>query len=199
MPASEFITHCQRAPQRVIIGHPFNPPHLLPLVEVVPHPGTDNSIVQQALDFYRSLGKKPIWVKQECPGFVANRLQAALATEAYSLVHRGIVSASDLDMAVTSGPGLRWGLTGPFMTNLLGGGGGKEGFVHFIQHLGPAMKKWNEDMDKNKFDFTDGSVQILSENVSEMIEQVDLDTMEKQRDSVLLSLIKLKSQNTALG
>lgn len=79
-----------------MIGHPFNPPHLIPLVEVVPHPATTDQYTKRAIDFYRSVGKKPILIKKETPGFIANRLQAALYNEAYSLVARGIVSAEDL-------------------------------------------------------------------------------------------------------
>lgn len=80
----------------LLFSHPFNPPHLMPLVEVVPHPETNSAIIQQALQFYESIGKKPVLVKQETPGFAANRLQAALCNEAYSLVNRGILSAEDL-------------------------------------------------------------------------------------------------------
>lgn len=80
-----------------MIGHPFNPPHLIPLVEVVPHSGTSEGTIDKALEFYRSLGKSPILVKQEVPGFVANRLQAVLNWEAMALVNRGIVSAKDVE------------------------------------------------------------------------------------------------------
>lgn len=90
------MTECKSHPGRVLIGHPFNPPHLVPLVEVVPHPGTEEIHIKRAFDFYSSLGKKPILIKRETPGFIANRLQMALCNEAYSLVSRGIVSAADL-------------------------------------------------------------------------------------------------------
>jgi 3-hydroxyacyl-CoA dehydrogenase len=96
IPSSAFVTDCEHNPGRVMIGHPFNPPHLVPLVEVVPHPGTPDVYVQNAMEFYRALGKKPVLIKQETPGFIANRLQWALCCEAYSLVTRGIVSAEDL-------------------------------------------------------------------------------------------------------
>lgn len=98
IPSSQFVTECKHNPARILIGHPFNPPHLIPLVEVVPHPGTTESYTKQAVEFYRWLGKSPILVKQETPGFIANRLQAAVMSEAYSLVNRGIVSAEDLGM-----------------------------------------------------------------------------------------------------
>lgn len=96
LPSSQFIKDCTKNPSRVLIGHPFNPPHLIPLVEVVPHPGTNEESVSVAMDFYRRLGKDPVHVKQETAGFIANRLQAAVCEEAYSLVQRGVVSAEDL-------------------------------------------------------------------------------------------------------
>jgi 3-hydroxyacyl-CoA dehydrogenase len=96
IPSSEFVTDCKINPARVMVGHPFNPPHLVPLVEVVPHPGTREVYVTRAMDLYRHLGKTPVLIKQETPGFIANRLQWALCTEAYSLVARGIISAEDL-------------------------------------------------------------------------------------------------------
>lgn len=96
LPASSFVTDCKRSPSRVLIGHPFNPPHLIPLVEVVPHAGTSKEAVQSAVKTYTSLGRKPAVIAKETPGFVVNRLQTALVHEAYSLVERGVVSAKDL-------------------------------------------------------------------------------------------------------
>lgn len=92
------MTDCKKNPSRILIGHPFNPPHLVPLVEVVPHQGTGSNHVEKALEFYKDIGKEPVLVKSETPGFIANRLQAAVCREAYSLVSRGIVSAKDLGM-----------------------------------------------------------------------------------------------------
>jgi len=99
IPSSKFIGQCKN-PERVLIGHPFNPPHLMPLVEVVPHPGTSKAAIATALQFYNILGRKAIHIKDETPGFVANRLQAALCNEAYSLVSRGIVSAQELGKTI---------------------------------------------------------------------------------------------------
>lgn len=96
IPSSQFISQCKKNPSRVLIGHPFNPPHMMPLVEVVPHPNTDKESIDQALDFYRFLGRSPVHIRKEVPGFAANRLQAAFCTEAYSLVNRGVLSAEDL-------------------------------------------------------------------------------------------------------
>lgn len=94
LPSSQFIVDCKRNPARIVIGHPLNPPHLVPLVEVVPHPGTN--VTSTAMEFYRSLNRDPVLVRRETPGFIANRLQAAVCAEAYSLVTRGIISPQDL-------------------------------------------------------------------------------------------------------
>ena len=96
IPSSQFVTDCKKNPGRVLIGHPFNPPHLMPLVEVVPHPGSSQQAIANALEIYTSLGKRPVLVKKETPGFAANRLQAALCNEAYSLVANGVLSATDV-------------------------------------------------------------------------------------------------------
>lgn len=100
LPSSKFIGQCQH-PERVLIGHPFNPPHLMPLVEVVSHPGTSDSTIKGALAFYKSVGRRPVHIRQEVPGFAANRLQAALCNEAYSLVSRGVLSAEDLGQSLS--------------------------------------------------------------------------------------------------
>ncbi|OJI88780.1 hypothetical protein ASPTUDRAFT_182254 [Aspergillus tubingensis CBS 134.48] len=195
LPSSEFVTECSNNPSRILIGHPFNPPHLVPLVEVVPHPGTSQDYVTGAYNFYKSLDKEPVVVHQETPGFIANRLQAAICAEAYSLVSRGIVSAEDLDKTVTSGLGLRWALTGPIMTNTLGGGGD---FTHFMDHLGPALKSWLDDMAVNKFDLgSEDQVNGLKKNVNRWISQVDLKKVEGHRDLLLANLVKGKLDQTA--
>lgn len=94
--ASKLIEDCTRHPERILVGHPYNPPHLIPLVEVVPHAGSDAGVCERALAFYRSVGRKPVLVKKEVPGFVANRLQAVLLREAFSLVLDGVVTAQEL-------------------------------------------------------------------------------------------------------
>ena len=124
-------------PGRLIVGHPFNPPHLVPLVEIVPSKTTDGSLVEQAVAFYRAMGKRPQVLKREIPGFVANRLQAALFREAVNLVAEGVVGEQELDQVVTGSIGLRWAVAGPFQTFHLGGGPG--GLADFLVHLGPAM------------------------------------------------------------
>ncbi|KAJ5630006.1 hypothetical protein N7528_003663 [Penicillium herquei] len=197
IPSSQFISECKH-PERVLIGHPFNPPHLMPLVEAVPHKGTHVSTIEVAMSFYKAMGKSPILVNQECPGFVANRLQAALAIEAYSLVQRRIVSAEACDTCVTTGIGLRWALTGPFMTNALGGGGGKGGFRHLLTHLGPAIEGWVKDMNENAFTFSQENIDTLDNSVQNMLGSTEIKEVESQRDTALVELINRKKDLVAL-
>jgi 3-hydroxyacyl-CoA dehydrogenase, NAD binding domain/3-hydroxyacyl-CoA dehydrogenase, C-terminal domain len=119
IPAS-VMGQAMRQPGRLVIGHPFNPPHLVPLVEVVPSPGTDPEVVDAAVAFYRAMGKQPQVLSREIPGFVANRLQAALFREAVHLVAQGVVTEQELDAVVTSSTGMRWAVAGPFQTFHLG-------------------------------------------------------------------------------
>src|SRR6201987_1590109 len=120
-------------PERVVIGHPFNPPHIIPLVEVVGGSKTSPDAIQQAISFYASIGKKPIHLKKELPGHVANRFQAALYREMLYVIEQGILSVEDTDAAVSYGPGLRWGVMGQSLQWHLGGGAG--GIKHFMEHL----------------------------------------------------------------
>src|SRR5450432_2365379 len=120
-------------PERVLVGHPFNPPHIIPLVEVVGGTKTSPEAIKQALAFYTSIGKKAIHLKKELPGHVANRLQAALYREMLYLIEQGVLSVEDTDAAVCYGPGLRWGVMGQSLQWHLGGGAG--GIKHFMDHL----------------------------------------------------------------
>ncbi len=120
-------------PERVVIGHPFNPPHIVPLVEVVGGSKTSPDAIQQAMAFYTSIGKKSIHVKKELPGHVANRLQAALYREILYLIEQDVLSVEDADAAVCYGPGPRWGVMGQSLQWHLGGGAG--GIKHFMEHL----------------------------------------------------------------
>jgi ketoreductase RED1 len=124
---------------RVLIGHPFNPPHLIPLVEVVPGRHTSEESVRQAVGFYTSLGRTPVVERKEMPGFVGNRLQNALSREAIYLVEQGVVTPEELDKVITSSLGIRWATVGPFLGSHLGGGPG--GYRHMAEHIGKSMKK----------------------------------------------------------
>lgn len=199
LPSSAFIHQCNRDPSRILIGHPFNPPHLIPLVEVVPHPGTSEQSVASAIEFYQSLGKRPILLHREVPGFVSNRLQAAINNEAYSLISRGIVSAEDLDLAVTQGPGLRWALTGPIATNALGGGGGPDGFAQRIQRLGPSIRAWEDDILKHRFDWSEEKLSTLQDSVRKSLGATDWPNLVEERDSVLVELLAAKGKTSSMG
>src|SRR6476659_7172305 len=122
-----------RHPERIVIGHPFNPPHIVPLVEVVGGTKTSPDAIRQAMAFYAAIGKKPVYLKKELPGHVGNRLQAALYREVMSLIQQDVLSVEDADVAVSYGPGLRWGVMGPSLQWHLGGGEG--GIKHFMDHL----------------------------------------------------------------
>ena len=138
------IQKVTRFPGRCLIAHPFNPPHLIPLVELVPGNATDEDAILKMKRFYESLGKVPVILKKAVPGHLANRLAMALWREAVDLVVQGIASVEDVDKAVCAGPGLRWAIMGPHMIYQLGGGEG--GMDHFIDHFGPAVKTWWESM-----------------------------------------------------
>jgi 3-hydroxyacyl-CoA dehydrogenase len=135
---SRMIQDCA-TPERIIIAHPFNPPHLVPLVELVGEPGA----TRWAADFYRAIGKRPVMLKREATGHIANRLTAALFREALYVLEQGIAEVEDIDAAVSYGPGLRWAYMGPFMTYHLGGGPG--GLKHYLEHLGPSqVRRWQD-------------------------------------------------------
>ena len=133
---AEGVTH----PERLVIGHPFNPPHLIPLVEVVGSTTASEAAVQAAMRFYQEIGKHPILLRKEVPGHLANRLQAALWREAVHMVAEGVASVADVDAAISEGPGLRWALMGPHATFHLAGGEG--GYAQFMHHLMPAVTSW---------------------------------------------------------
>src|SRR6204780_4816656 len=123
---------CKR-PERCVIGHPFNPPHVVPLVEVVGGAKTSEATIERAMAFYASIGKKAVRLHKALPGHVANRFQAALYKEVLYLVQQGVLSVADADSAVCYGPGIRWGVMGPSLQWHVGGGAG--GIAHFMDHL----------------------------------------------------------------
>jgi carnitine 3-dehydrogenase len=124
---------CKKHPERCVIGHPFNPPHVIPLVEVVGGAKTSEATIERAMAFYKAIGKKPIRLHKVLAGHVGNRLQAALYREVLYLIQQGVLSVEDADVAVCYGPGLRWGVMGPSLQWHLGGGSG--GIHHFVDHF----------------------------------------------------------------
>jgi carnitine 3-dehydrogenase len=136
IPMSTMQPGC-RFPQRCIVGHPFVPPYLVPLVEVVPGRLTDPAVTAWTVDFYRAVDKYPLRLDQEFPGFLADRLLEAVWREALHLVSEGLVTVEEVDAAMVYGPGLRWAIFGPFLTYHLGGGPG--GMAHFLDQFGPTL------------------------------------------------------------
>ena len=179
-----------RHPERVLVGHPFNPPHLIPLVEVVPGERTGEDVVERALAFYAAVGKKPIRLRQEVPGHVANRLQAALWQEAYSLVERGVATVADIDTAIANGPGLRWAVLGPFVNQHLSGGPG--GLAHVLEHLGPPTEAWWRDL--GRVTLTPELNATLVSGVDDELAGVDPAELVARRDAVLTALLAAKAR-----
>ncbi|MBW5421808.1 L-carnitine dehydrogenase [Streptomyces sp. BG9H] len=142
-------------PGRLVVGHPFNPPYLIPLVEVVGGERTDDAAVAWASRFYEVAGKSVITMKSEVPGFIANRLQEALWREALHMVANGEATVQEIDDSITEGPGLRWAFMGPMLTFALAGGEG--GMAHMLDHFGPSLKSpWTRleapELDKKLYD-----------------------------------------------
>lgn len=177
-------------PERIVVGHPFNPAHLVPLVELVPGKDTPADAVERGLAFYRGVGKKPILVRAELPGHVTNRLQAALWQEAYSLVQRGVASVEDIDTAIAYGPGLRWSVLGPLMLQHLSGGPG--GMRHLLEHLGPPQEVWMHDLRQVHLD--DDLTDSLVAGVDAELAGRDPAAMAAQRDEMLVRLLALKAE-----
>ncbi len=180
---------CRRHPDRVLVGHPFNPPHLMPLVEVVAGQHTSAEATRTAIAFYASLGKRPIRLRQEVMGHVANRLQAALWREAYSLVERGVASVAEIDTAIAYGPGLRWALLGPFLTQHLSGGAG--GIAHILEHLGPPTERWWADLGEPAL--TPELSQKIVQGVADELAGVDVAQVRAERDELLAMLLAAKA------
>lgn len=185
--ASMQSRHMQ-TPERMLVGHPFNPPHLLPLVEVVPGKRTGAKATERARAFYESLGKRPIVLRKEIPGFVANRLQAAVIRESVSLVRAGVVSVQDLDEAMMHSLGQRWAIAGPFESAHLGGGpGGIRAF--FAQFSGGLQLLWLH-MRLKPVLLTRKTRQALSDDVETQWDTGTLDARASRRDQRQLALLR---------
>ena len=178
-------------PERCVIGHPFNPPHIIPLVEIVAGAKTSPEAVQQAISFYKSIGKKPIHVRKEVVGHVANRLQAALYREVVNLIEKGVLDVADSDIAVCWGPGLRWGVMGPNLLFHLGGGQG--GIQHFVEHLSPAIATWWKDLGAQT-DFSPQIKQTIIDGVLQEAAGRSIDQLDEERDEALLRLLSFRGE-----
>jgi 3-hydroxyacyl-CoA dehydrogenase len=177
-------------PERCVIGHPFNPPHVVPLVEVVAGEKTSSDTVQRAIAFYTSIGKKPIHVRKEVVGHVANRLQAALYREVVYLIEQGVLDVADSDKAVCWGPGLRWGVMGPNLLFHLGGGQG--GIRHFMEHLSGPVSTWWKDLGTIT-EFSPQVKQIIIDGVQNEAASRSIDELGHERDVMLLELLATRA------
>ena len=181
---------CPDHPERCVIAHPFNPPHLVPLVEIVGGAKTSEETIQRTAAFYTALGKQTVRLHKEVPGHVANRLQAALAREVYYLVGEGVVSVADVDTAVCWGPGLRWGIMGQVLLNHLGGGQG--GMEHFLAQFTGPMSAWWKVLGSPEL--TPELQQKLIEGVHAEVGSRSIDELAAERDEVLLGLLELRAK-----
>ena len=176
--------------ERCVIGHPFNPPHLIPLVEVVGGAKTSPDAVRKAMTFYREIGKHPIHIKKEVRGHVANRLQMALWREAIHLVIEGVVSVADADAAIAYGPGLRWALMGPHLCFHMGGGDG--GMKHYLDHLGPANQSWMDDLGTPRLDAK--TQKAIIDGVTEEAAGRSMDDLRRWRDRKLIEILRVSGE-----
>jgi 3-hydroxyacyl-CoA dehydrogenase len=177
-------------PERCVIGHPFNPPHIIPLVEVVGGARTSPDAIKQALSFYASIGKKPILLHKELPGHVGNRLQAALYREVAYLIEQGVLGVADADDAVSYGPGLRWGVMGPSLQWHLGGGAG--GIEHFMEHLmGPLEGMWKT---LGNPQVTPELKQTIARGVLQEAGNRSVEQLAKGENELLIGLLQLRAK-----
>jgi ketoreductase RED1 len=174
---------------RLLVGHPFNPPHLIPLVEVVPGERTDPKAVEEALAFYEALGKVPRVLKKEIQGFVANRLQRAIMREACYLVQEGVVTVDELDDIVTSSIGLRWAVNGPFSSFHMGGG--PKGLESFFQHLGKNMAASFKVIPSVELD--EKLQRRIVEQAAASFGRTPIPEMERKRDDAQVALLRTLS------
>jgi carnitine 3-dehydrogenase len=189
---SVMQTKCKH-PERVLVGHPFNPPHIIPLVEVVGGAKTSPEAVQQAMAFYASIGKKPIHLKKELPGHVANRLQAALYREMLYLIEQGVLSVEETDTAVCYGPGLRWGVMGQSLQWHLGGGAG--GIKHFMDHLMDPLAGMMKALGTPNI--TPQLKQTIIDGVMREAAGRSVDQLAREENEVLIGLLKLRANGVS--
>jgi carnitine 3-dehydrogenase len=184
-------------PERFVVGHPFNPVYLLPLVEVVAGERTSEEAVERALAFYASLGMKPLRVRREIEGFVADRLLEALWREALWLVHDDVATVEEVDDAIRYGAGLRWAQMGTFLTYRIAGG--EEGMRHFLAQFGPALQwPWTKLTDVPEL--TDELVEKLASQSDEQAAGLSVRELERLRDDNLIAVIQaLRAQRYAAG
>ena len=176
-------------PGRCVIGHPFNPPHVVPLVEVVGGAKTSEATIERAMAFYADIGKKPVRLHKALPGHVANRFQAALYKEVLYLVQQGVLSVADADVAVCYGPGIRWGVMGPSLQWHVGGGEG--GIQHFMEHLMDPLAGMMKTLGTP--DITPQLKQTVVDAVLKEAGGRSVEQLAREENSVLIALLKQRA------
>lgn len=183
LPMSDIQARCSTS-HRTVVGHPFNPPYLLPLVEIVGGAATDPAVVQWLVDFYRIAGKAPLVLKKEVPGFVATRLQEAIWREALHMIANDEATVEDIDFAIVNGPGPRWAMMGPCLTYHIGGGEG--GMAYCLDQFGPALKLAWSRLDAPEL--TQTLREQLIEGTARQAGDRDYATLNRERDSGLVAI-----------
>jgi len=181
---------CKQHPERCVLGHPFNPPHVIPLVEVVGGAKTSEAVIERTIAFYAAIGKKPIRLHKVIPGHVGNRLQAALYREVLYLIQQGVLSVEDADLAVCYGPGLRWAVMGPSLQWHLGGGpGGIEHFVtQFMEGFAGLMKKLEMP------DVTPALMQTVIDGVRKAANGQSVEQLAQAENQLVMELLALRAK-----
>jgi 3-hydroxyacyl-CoA dehydrogenase len=180
---------CKR-PERILVGHPFNPPHIIPLVEIVGGAKTSPAAIEQAMAFYASIGKKPIRLRKEIPGHVANRLQIALYKEVLYLIEQDVLSVTDVDDAVSWGPGLRWGIMGPNLQFHLAGGAG--GMKHFMEGVFTGLAPVMDNLGNPQI--TPELKQKVTEGVLQEAGKRSVEQIANGENEQLLGLLRIRTQ-----
>ena len=188
------IAEDAKHPERIFGAHPYNPPHLIPLIEISQGEKSDPEIADALRELFVKLGKKPIVIRNEVPGFIANRLQAVVLREMMDLVDKGVVSMEDCETALTFGPAIRWAIMGPGQIFELGGG--EHGLQGLLDHIGPSMETWLEDAatwtkftDEIKKKTVDGVHEAIKNRPAEIGNTHE--SLAKYRDGMLVEILRL--------
>lgn len=195
--SSLLVSRLQSActhPGRCLVGHPFNPPYLIPLVEIVNGPETEAWATEKAERFYRQIGKQPLVLAKETPGYIANRLQNAVFKEAMHLVQAGVATIDDVDKAMRYGPGLRWAFMGPFLTYALGGGTGMRRYFEIFEE--EITNSWN---DLGQPRMTEELRETVIEQADAFFHERTVEDVAAMRDAALVELLKTTSKIKLTG
>ena len=180
---SDFYAHAKH-PERCVVGHPFNPVYLLPLVEVVGGAKTSPDAIQAAIGVYKALGMKPLHVRKEVPGFIADRLLEAMWRESLHLVNDGVATTGEIDDAIRYGAGIRWSFMGSFLIYTLAGG--DAGMRHFMAQFGPALKlPWTK---LEAPELTEGLIDSVVDGTAEQLGKHSIADLERYRDDCLMAV-----------